>query len=116
MELTAEDHQSLYHAWMSQKAKMHLTQMEVTRKLGISPVVFHELLRGDRPLTHDFIQEFCQLLHLDPYLVLPSLKASLTKGIETVVLKNRVKVDGEISRVYVEDNEVVIEYVYKNQH
>lgn len=112
MELTKEDHEALYHAWMSQKAKMHLTQMEVTKKLGVNPVVFHERLRGDRPLTREFIHELCRILHLDPYIILPSLKASLTERADKIVLKNRIKVDGKISNVYVEGDEVVIEYVY----
>ncbi|MBF4318655.1 XRE family transcriptional regulator, partial [Vibrio anguillarum] len=33
MEFSEEDRQALYNAWMSQKAKMHLTQMEMAKRL-----------------------------------------------------------------------------------
>ncbi len=36
MELNQEDRKALYDVWMTKKAKMHMTQMEMTKRLGVS--------------------------------------------------------------------------------
>lgn len=55
MELNQEDRNALYDVWMIKKAKMHMTQMEMTKRLGVSQVEFSELLRGDAPLSMAFV-------------------------------------------------------------
>lgn len=112
MEFNQEDRNALYDAWMSQKAKMHLTQMEVSKRLGISQVELSNLLRGNAPLSMSFINQFCQHLHIEPRNVLPSLKLNSNIGERTISLQNRVSVDGEIQRVYIEGNHVIIDYVH----
>lgn len=112
MEFSAEDRQILYNVWMSQKAKMHLTQMEMAKRLGVSQIEFSRLLRGDSPLSMAFISKFCRLLHIEPHMVLPSLKNHSTNEAQIVYLKNRVTIDGEIQQVSIEGNQVVIEYIH----
>jgi len=46
MEFTELDRNALYDIWMSQKAKMHLTQMEMAKRLGISLHEFSSLLNS----------------------------------------------------------------------
>ncbi len=112
MEFCQEDRSALYDVWMSQKAKMHLTQMEITRRLGISQVEFSNLLRGSEPLSMSFIAKFCKHLHVDPQNVLPSLRTHQGIGESLVYLQNRISVDGEIQKVHVEGNQVIIEYLH----
>lgn len=40
MELNQEDRKALYDVWMTKKAKMHMTQMEMTKRLGVSQESF----------------------------------------------------------------------------
>ncbi len=40
MVFSEEDRQALYNVWMSQKAKMHLTQMEMARRLNLTQLEF----------------------------------------------------------------------------
>ncbi|WP_165313756.1 helix-turn-helix domain-containing protein [Vibrio ziniensis] len=115
MEFCQEDRKALYDVWMSQKAKMHLTQMEITKRLGVSQVEFSNLLRGTEPLSMSFVTKFCKHLHVEPANVLPTLKYSCGKVESSVYLRNRICVDGEIQKVYVEGNQVVIEYVHVTQ-
>ncbi len=112
MEYTEKDRAALYDVWMSQKAKMHLTQMEMTRKLGINHNQFSGLIRGNEPLNTRFIRQLCEHLHVDPYRVIPSLSEQgiQAHGNHSLSLTNRVKVPGKVKKVYVENNEVVIEY------
>ncbi|MBF9002796.1 MULTISPECIES: helix-turn-helix domain-containing protein [Vibrio] len=113
MELNQEDRTALYNVWMSQKAKMQITQMEMSKRLGLSQMEFSRILRGNAPLTMGFVTKFCQQLHVEPYNVLPTLKANYT-GAEVVVhLQNRISVDGEIQNVYIEGNQVIIDYTHQ---
>ncbi|MGD8110869.1 helix-turn-helix domain-containing protein [Vibrio sp. TRT 21S02] len=112
MEFTQEDRDALHRTWMSQKAKMRITQMEFAKKLGVSQIEFSELLRGSKPLTMSFISQFCRLLHVEPQQLLPSLKASSTGAPRVVFLESRMSVDGEIQRAYIEGNQVVVEYAH----
>ncbi|MBL4304328.1 helix-turn-helix domain-containing protein [Vibrio fluvialis] len=112
MEFGPEDRIALYDVWMSQKAKMHLTQMEMTKRLGVSQVEFSNILRGNAPLTMAFVTKFCQQLHVEPHNVLPTLKNKFISGEHLVHLQNRVTVDGEIQRVLIDGNQVIIEYTH----
>mgnify|MGYP001037332732 CR=1 FL=1 len=49
--------------------KMHMTQMEMTKRLGVSQGEFSELLRGDAPLSMSFVSRFCQHLQLITSLI-----------------------------------------------
>ncbi|MBD1558075.1 XRE family transcriptional regulator [Vibrio sp. S9_S30] len=111
MEFTQQDREALYQVWMSQKAKMRMTQMEITKRLGISQIDFSELLRGSARLEPAFVEQFCNQLHVDPKSVIPSLKNSENAG-QVIYLKSRITVDGEIQKTYVEGNQVVVEYAH----
>ncbi|MDW6004885.1 helix-turn-helix domain-containing protein [Vibrio mangrovi] len=110
MEFTPDDLQALYHVWMSQKARMHLTQMEAAKRLGLSQVELSNILRGREPLTLQFVQSFCRHLHVDPYLFMPSLLRQQREGQQHVKLVNKVIIDGDIESVHIDGNQVVIEY------
>ncbi|SJN55295.1 helix-turn-helix transcriptional regulator [Vibrio ruber] len=110
MTYTSDDLEALYHVWMSQKARMHLTQMEVAKQLGLTQIQLSNILRGREPLTQQFVQSFCRYLHVDPYLFMPSLIQQQREGQQQVKLVNRVIIDGDIDSVYVDGNQVVIEY------
>ncbi|MCG3728587.1 helix-turn-helix domain-containing protein [Vibrio cincinnatiensis] len=112
MEFNAEDRQALYNVWMSQKAKMHLTQMEMAKRLHVSQVEFSHLLRGDVPLSMAFITQFCRHLHVEPHTILPSLKQGMQGESQVISLKNRVIIDGEIQQVSIEGNQVIIDYIH----
>ncbi|MDF2152649.1 helix-turn-helix transcriptional regulator [Vibrio sp. CAU 1672] len=113
MEFTELDRNALYDIWMSQKAKMHITQMEMAKRLGLSLHEFSALLRGSAPLTLRFVNQLCEQLHVRPSRVIPSLsERDLTNG-SAIYLQNRVTVDGEIRNVFVDGNQVVIEYEHK---
>ncbi|MCQ6493188.1 XRE family transcriptional regulator, partial [Vibrio parahaemolyticus] len=45
MEFTELDRNALFDIWMSQKAKMHITQMEMAKRLGLCLHEFSGLLR-----------------------------------------------------------------------
>lgn len=110
MELTEEDRVALYNSWMSQKAKMHITQMEMAKKLSLSQVEFSDFIRGSSPLSMGFVTQFCRLMRVEPTQVLPSLHPRQLGGKQQILLKNRVVVDGVIQNVYQEGNQVIIEY------
>jgi len=112
MDFCQDDRKALYDVWMSQKAKMHLTQMEISKRLGVSQVEFSNILRGTEPLSMSFVTKFCKYLHVEPQNVLPTLKRQLGRGEIAVYLQNRVSVDGEIQKVHVEGNQVIIEYMH----
>lgn len=114
MALSDEDRQALLNLWMSQKAKMHLTQMEIARLLGVSQIEFSNILRGNADISMQFVNEFCKYLHIDPYTFLPSLLAQRKKDSNgALTLTNTVIVDGDIQQVRVEGNQVIIEYQYQ---
>lgn len=113
MQLNENDRTALYNVWMSQKAKMQITQMEMTKRLGVSQMEFSQLLRGNAPLTMSFVSQFCQQLHVEPYNVLPTLKRQYTKGDVVVHLQSRISVDGEIQNIHVEGNQVIIDYTHQ---
>ncbi|MGT0150742.1 helix-turn-helix domain-containing protein [Vibrio metschnikovii] len=108
MEFSAEDRQALYNVWMSQKPKMHLTQMQMAKRLNLTQVEFSQLLRGDSPLSMTFISQFCRHLHIEPHMVIPSLKTNQ----QAISLTSRVIIDGDIQHVSIEGNQVIIEYVH----
>lgn len=113
MEFTQLDREELYQVWMSKKAKMRLMQMEVVKRLGISQQEFSALLRGNAPLTLSFIQQFCQIMHIEPKQAIPSLRNGTIEDNKQALLKTRISFDGEIQRTYVEGNEVIVEYIHK---
>lgn len=113
MEFTQQDRDELYHIWMSKKAKMRLIQMEVVKTLGLTQNEFSDLLRGNARLNINFINQFCQIMHVDPKQALPSFRNGALDPSKQITLKTRVSIEGEIQRAYVEGNEVIIEYVYK---
>ncbi|MFM2588004.1 helix-turn-helix domain-containing protein [Vibrio sp. TBV020] len=115
MEFTDKDREALYQTWMSQKSKMRLTQMEFAKKLGINQLTFSQVLRGETPLTMQFVAKFCRLLQLEPHNIIPSLKESQTSGPKIVYLQSRMSVDGEIQNAYIEGNQVIVEYAHRIQ-
>lgn len=113
MEFTEQDRNALYDTWMSQKAKMHITQMDMAKRLGLNLHEFSGLLRGNSHLTLGFVQQLCEQLHVRPNQVIPSLMERDMAAIGSVLLQNRVTVDGDISNVFIDGNQVVIEYVHQ---
>ncbi|GAM58875.1 hypothetical protein JCM19232_1112 [Vibrio ishigakensis] len=113
MEFTERDRTALYDTWMSQKAKMRLTQMEISRKLGVTQAEFGELLRGRAVLTYPFVTRFCELLKVDPAYAIPAMRANVVVENSSVTLCSRMTVDGDIRNVYVEGNQVVVEYEHR---
>ncbi|MGL6259304.1 XRE family transcriptional regulator [Vibrio sp. WXL103] len=112
MEFTREDTKALYQIWMSQKAKMRVTQMEMAKQLNLTQRDFSAMLRGEIPLTMAFVSQFCALMHVEPQLILPSLKAADGQAPKVVYLKTAMTIDGEIQRAYIEGNSVIVEYAH----
>ncbi|MGF1697042.1 helix-turn-helix transcriptional regulator [Vibrio kyushuensis] len=112
MQFTQQDRDALYTTWMSQKAKMRLTQMEMAKKMGMTQTEFSELLRGNTELSMEFVHQFCSNLHVDAYHIVPSLKLTNKSAQQLVTLKSTISFDGEIQRVYAQGNQVVVEYVH----
>lgn len=110
MEFTEQDRDALYNTWMSQKAKLRLTQMEVAKKLDLTLAEFSDRLRGEQPLDLHFIEKFCHELHVEPNTVLPSLKAGAGVSAQAVNLQTRIKVSGQVQSVHFEGDEVIINY------
>ena len=115
MEFTERDREALYQTWMSKKSKMRLTQMEFAKKLGMNQLSFSRVLRGEDPVTMQFVTQFCRLLHLEPHTVVPSLRESQNSGPKVVYLQSRMSVDGEIQNAYIEGNQVIVEYAHRAQ-
>ncbi|GAL17855.1 helix-turn-helix domain-containing protein [Vibrio maritimus] len=109
MNYTQQDTEALYRVWMSQKAKMHITQMEVAKRLNLSQVELSNRLNGNTPLDATFVDRFCKLLHIDPLHHLPSMKSVYTADSERV-FNTRLTVDGDITNIRVDGNQVTIEY------
>jgi len=115
MELTHEDRIALQHVWMSQKAKMQLTQMEISRRLGLTQPEFADILKGKVVLTLQFVQDFCQHIHADPYTFLPTLISLRKENKQPMMMTTSVIVEGEIQNVEVDTNQVIIQYQYINK-
>ncbi|EJL6392225.1 XRE family transcriptional regulator, partial [Vibrio vulnificus] len=79
-------------------------------RLGLNHHEFSAYLRGDTPLTLGFINQLCEQLHVQPFKVIPSLSRRDLSTSQTIFLQNKVTVDGVIRNVYVEGNQVIIEY------
>jgi transcriptional regulator with XRE-family HTH domain len=109
MNFTQQDTEALYRVWMSQKAKMHITQMEVAKRLNVSQVELSNRLNGNQPLDVNFVDRFCRLLHIDPYHHLPSMSGYFS-GETDRVLNTRLTVDGDITNIRVDGNQITIEY------
>ncbi|QIA63060.1 XRE family transcriptional regulator [Vibrio astriarenae] len=112
MEFTQQDTKALYQIWMSQKAKMRVTQMEMAKQLNLSQRDFSAMIRGALPLTMTFVSQFCAQMHVDPKLVLPSLRSTDGDATKVVYLKTAMTIDGEIQRAYIEGNQVIVEYAH----
>ncbi|MGC9401150.1 helix-turn-helix domain-containing protein [Vibrio genomosp. F10] len=112
MQFNQIDRDALYNTWMSQKAKMRLTQMEMAKKMGMTQAEFSAILRGNAPISLEFIHQFCTKLHIEPYRVVPSLQRASQSVQQLVTLKSTMSVDGEIQRVYAQGNQVIVEYVH----
>ncbi len=112
MEFTPEDLGVLSSVWMSQKAKMQLTQMEISRRLGMTQLEFSKIMKGNSKLTLQFVQNFCGQLHVDPYTFLPSLITLRKENKQPIIITTSVTVQGQIQNVQVENNQVLIQYQY----
>lgn len=112
MEFTYHDRQSLYDAWMSYKAKLRITQIEMAKRLGVSQLDFSRAMRGDVPMDRNFVFRFCKEMGLDPESALPSLKKNRPvthRG--PITIRTSLTVDGNISKVEYSGDQVFIEYV-----
>ncbi|MDA9556552.1 helix-turn-helix transcriptional regulator [Vibrio sp.] len=112
MEFTSEDRQAIYNVWMSQKAKLRLTQMEMAKRIDISHIELSGILHGNNSMDQKFVERFCRVLHVDPHVVIPSLKNRFKSNGAVTRLVSRLRIEGQIERVYCDGNEVVVEYVY----
>lgn len=113
MEFTEQDREALYNLWMSQKAKRHLTQMDMAKRLGVGIVEFSDMIRGKGQLTQGFVIRFFQQLDMEPHTILPSLKQQISPDNAVVYLQNRIIIDGDIQNVQVDGNQVIIDYCCK---
>ncbi|MGF1724969.1 helix-turn-helix domain-containing protein [Photobacterium nomapromontoriensis] len=113
MHYTEQDRQVLHDTWMSYKAKMRITQIEMAKKLGVSQLVFSDILRGTMPLEHRFVNQFCNFIGVDPVITLPSLRNHIGSSMpNSVTLTNTYIVDGDIKNVRYSGNQIVVEYVH----
>lgn len=113
MQYTEQDRQVLHDTWMSYKAKMRVTQIEMAKKLGVSQLIFSDILRGREPLEPRFVNQFCSYIGVDPMLTLPSLRNQIGNSMPNfVTLTNTFIVDGDIKSVRYNGNQVVVEYVH----
>lgn len=111
MQYTEQDRQVLHDTWMSYKAKMRITQIEMAKKLGLSQLVFSDILRGKLPIEHSFVNQFCSYLGVDPVLILPSLREQVGGAMpNSVMLTNTYIVDGNIRNVRYNGNQLIVEY------
>ena len=49
------EQQILHDTWMSYKAKMRITQIEMAKKLGLTQLEFSDILRGSTPIEQQFV-------------------------------------------------------------
>lgn len=111
MQYTEQDRRVLHDTWMSYKAKMRITQIEMAKKLGMSQIAFSDILRGKMPIEHSFVNEFCSYLGVDPVVTLPSLRKQIGGSLpNSVKLTNTFIVDGDIRNVRYSGNQVIVEY------
>lgn len=111
MQYTEQDRNILHDTWMSYKAKMRITQIEMAKRLGVSQLVFSDILRGKLPLEHQFVTQFCGFIDVDPALTLPSLRNKVGASMpNSVTVKNTYILDGDIKKVYYTGNQLVVEY------
>ncbi|WP_299018557.1 helix-turn-helix transcriptional regulator [uncultured Photobacterium sp.] len=116
MQYTEQDRQVLHDTWMSYKAKMRVTQIEMAKKLGLSQLVFSDILRGQVPLEHSFVNQLCDYIGVDPIITLPSLREQVAGVLpNTVTLTNTYIVDGNIRNVRYCGNQIVVEYEHSVQ-
>ncbi len=115
MQFTEQDRQALYNVWMSQKAKMRITQMEMAKKMHLSPVEFTNALKGTHPLSLGFVNALCQQLHVNPANILPSMSKHVVRE-NALTVTTKIAVDGQIQNAYIEGNQVIIEYVLPTEH
>ncbi|WP_413112836.1 XRE family transcriptional regulator [Thaumasiovibrio sp. DFM-14] len=108
MHFTQQDRAALYDIWMAQKAKMRMTQMEMAKRLGMPQVDFANLIKGSEPLTLGFVTRFCELMCINPAMVLPAYQPTADGAPR--ILKNRFFIEGEIKNVYTQGSEIVVEY------
>ncbi len=124
MTFTEQDREALCRTWMSYKAKMRITQIEMVKKLGISQLAFSDLLRGNGDLDSAFVHRLCQIMKVDPILTVPSLRDKATQvggASDHVQLTQRLIFDGEITQVEYNGNELVVTFTHpltalKNPH
>ncbi|MGD6738514.1 helix-turn-helix domain-containing protein [Photobacterium leiognathi subsp. mandapamensis] len=115
MLYTEKDRQILHDTWMSYKAKMRITQIEMAKKLGLTQLEFSDILRGSTPIEQQFVNEFCGVLGVEPILILPSLRERMaTASAECTSVKNTFIFDGEITNVKYSGNQLVVEYEHRN--
>lgn len=114
MTYTEQDREALYRTWMSYKAKMRITQIEMVKKLGISQLAFSNLMRGKGDLESAFVHRFCQIMQVDPVLTVPSLRDQATQmqGNDSVQLTQRLIFDGDITHVDYQGNELVVTFTH----
>ncbi len=111
MEFTEQDRDVLHRTWMSHKAKMRITQIEMAKRLKLSQLEFSNKLRGDIELDRQFIQEFCGHMSVDPTLILPSLRDNPNANLPNEIqLTHTYTVDGEITNVRYQGNQLVVEF------
>ena len=111
MQYTEKDRRVLHDTWMSYKAKMRITQIEMAKKLELTQLEFSNILRGDSVIHHQFVNDFCGILNIDPVLILPSLREAVHKGsLTNSIVKNTFIFDGEIKKVTYVGNQLVVEY------
>jgi transcriptional regulator with XRE-family HTH domain len=111
MQYTEKDRRVLHDTWMSYKAKMRITQIEMAKKLELTQLEFSDILRGDSVIQQQFVNDFCGILNIDPVLILPSLREAVQKGsLANSIIKNTFIFDGEIKKVTYVGNQLIVEY------
>ncbi|MDX1301810.1 XRE family transcriptional regulator [Photobacterium sp.] len=111
MQYTEQDRKILHDTWMSYKAKMRVTQIEMAKRLGISQLIFSDILRGKLSLEHRFVSQFCSFMSVDPVLTLPSLRKQMGASMpNSVTVTNTYILDGDIKNVRYDGNQLVVEY------
>ncbi|EAR54863.1 hypothetical protein SKA34_14260 [Photobacterium sp. SKA34] len=114
MLYTEKDRQILHDTWMSYKAKMRITQIEMAKQLGLTQLEFSDILRGSTLIEQQFVNEFCGAIGVDPVLILPSMRERMSTGQSTnSSIKNTFIFDGEITNVTYSGNQLVVEYEHK---
>nr|WP_086938863.1 helix-turn-helix transcriptional regulator [Thaumasiovibrio occultus] len=109
MEYSENDRMALYDLWMSQKVKMRMTQMEMAKKLGVTQGEFSARLRGELPLTRDFVDQFCARMRVRPEVIIPSV--GVAAGVRhDSPLTSKISIEGSIVNVEVIGSELIVQY------